>query len=666
MGGGPLFNRKHYFHIKETCGGDICLENGAECVSEEFSNGMQIEKCRCLDGLIGDGITWCMDFNECSGNNVINLVQDFISWDNVSIARELCGSECNVTYNGQATLIAPLQCSKDAWCVNEYSGSRCVCLSGYFGDGETCSPVDPCENITCPQMSQCLPVGMSATCQCASGLLLSGNECINIPECDSSPCLGNANCVETFGSYQCTCLDGYGGQDCGNINECSLNVGVCGNFADCIDTNGSYTCRCLAGYTQSVNSNICEDIDECSSLPCSQNSRCQNTPGSYQCICDGEFRLVNGSCVPVDPCQDNNPCLQQTECVVYNNVTICICPSGFLGNGIDFCVDLDECINSPCQRYASCNNTEGSYSCTCNTGFSPVESQCEDINECLSQSHSCTANQICENTIGSYLCSCKQGYVYNQGISDCVDVNECAVNGTCGSNSVCVNSPGSFECDCLDGYERNQAGNCVELLPCETNICNKNATCTVQNGQIICICPEGFTGGISECQDINECLSFPCDQSADCSNTVGSYLCACKENYLGDGKVCIFDSCVSNPCGINADCLNIPNGAYECVCKEGFYGANCDPITPCNPDNCGQSGTCFIDGQGYVCDCLQGYEFKNGTCVEVNECTAQISPCGFGSDCVNTEGSFICECLPGFLESSGSCEGCVVGRGFQA
>ena len=42
--------------------------------------------------------------------------------------------------------------------------------------------------------------------------------------------------------------------------------------------------------------------------------------------------------------------------------------------------DINECkIDSPCQANATCNNTEGSYTCECNIGFSGDGFTCDGM-----------------------------------------------------------------------------------------------------------------------------------------------------------------------------------------------------------------------------------------------------------------------------------------------
>ena len=38
--------------------------------------------------------------------------------------------------------------------------------------------------------------------------------------------------------------------------------------------------------------------------------------------------------------------------------------------------DIDECSGDPCDSNATCNNTDGSYTCTCNTGYSGSGESC--------------------------------------------------------------------------------------------------------------------------------------------------------------------------------------------------------------------------------------------------------------------------------------------------
>ena len=83
---------------------------------------------------------------------------------------------------------------------------------------------------------------------------------------------------------------------------------------------------------------------------------------------------------------------------------------GFIRND-NSCVDEDECSAKAvlCPRGSTCQNTAGSYKCTCNKGYSYKDDKCVDIDECTSKSHSCSSNEQCSNSPGSYNCACKSG-----------------------------------------------------------------------------------------------------------------------------------------------------------------------------------------------------------------------------------------------------------------
>ncbi|XP_067047327.1 uromodulin-like isoform X2 [Acropora muricata] len=153
------------------------------------------------------------------------------------------------------------------------------------------------------------------------------------------------------------------------------------------------------------------------------------------------------------PCKNKGKCLPLYK----ENHYKCLCTKGFKGKNCEN--DIDECsIENECHQNATCNNTKGSYNCTCKDGFEGDGRNCADIDEC-SIENECHQNATCNNTKGSYNCTCKDGFEGDG--RNCADIDECSIENECHQNATCNNTKGSYNCTCKDGFEgdgRNCAG----------------------------------------------------------------------------------------------------------------------------------------------------------------------------------------------------------------
>jgi len=100
--------------------------------------------------------------------------------------------------------------------------------------------------------------------------------------------------------------------------------------------------------------------------------------------------------------------------------------------------DINECTLGfdNCHFDATCTNTNGSFACTCKTGYS-------------GNGITCNGNFFLSSTLKSFKVSKKKKKKKK-------DINECLTNnGGCDVNAICINDPGSFNCSCKVGYSGN-------------------------------------------------------------------------------------------------------------------------------------------------------------------------------------------------------------------
>ncbi|XP_078611118.1 epidermal growth factor-like protein 7 isoform X1 [Branchiostoma floridae x Branchiostoma japonicum] len=124
-----------------------------------------------------------------------------------------------------------------------------------------------------------------------------------------------------------------------------------------------------------------------------------------------------------------------------------VCCPGWTGSNCNTAVCSRGCYNGACTAPDVCSCRTGWQGSTCGT----------DTNECASYNGGCS--HYCVNTDGSYYCTCRTGYSLS-GRHTCYDINECSSdNGDC--DHQCHDTSGSFYCTCDTGYSLYGSTTCI-------------------------------------------------------------------------------------------------------------------------------------------------------------------------------------------------------------
>lgn len=210
---------------------------------------------------------------------------------------------------------------------------------------------------------------------------------------------------------------------------------------------------------QSVN-----DTDSCSFhgfYTCDHDANCIEKQGVFDsCECkdgfegDGYQGKNHTGCIASEiPCEAEKDCYDyDADCID----SICQCRPGFQMNVTTrICEDIDECQQNPCDPNADCQNTRGSFVCTCKALYDGDGFFCKRI---------CRVDANCHENAHCLLkeCICDDGYT-GDGLN-CTDINECETgDDNCHLNADCFNNDGSFKCACKSGYDGN--GLTCEVVP---------------------------------------------------------------------------------------------------------------------------------------------------------------------------------------------------------
>ncbi|XP_070537209.1 mucin-4-like [Ptychodera flava] len=404
-----------------------------------------------------------------------------------------------------------------------------------------------------------------------------------------------------------------------------------------------------------------------------------------------EYR-TDSYCSP-DTCGDG--CANSGACLNCGNGPFCHCPDNY--HGITCEEDVNECnstING-CSQF--CENTYGSYVCSCRDGFilNNDGRTCRVLVPCTKQCF----KGACNVNNGQQECHCDDGYQLHP-IRDalCIDIDECQDGGLCDQS--CQNLPGTYQCQCQSGYMLNTTDQttCYEINECESSPCVFGFCEDIVNG-FVCICDDGFTG-ITCDTELNECESQPCIYGT-CNDAINAYNCSCFGGYTGvncntEINECEIDPCLYGNCvdmidmyrcecipgwtGVTCDqdvdecassllndchqiCVNVNTTVHEdgymCLCNDGYEllanDVTCSDINECKSEPCLNGGTCKDYINGYQCLCTDGWKGLN--CEEdIDECIEGVAKCDINANCTNTPGDYNCTCNDGYRGNGFVCK----------
>ncbi|XP_068089537.1 thrombomodulin-like [Hyperolius riggenbachi] len=276
-------------------------------------------------------------------------------------------------------------------------------------------------------------------------------------------------------------------------------------------------------YPSGTNANISSFHDPllCESIGNKDVKWSSGTRGAWSCL------TQNGGC--------------EHEYVEVDGTPTCQCPSGSpLNTDKRTCPKF--CDPNPCSNICHLTTASPGFLCSCPQGYHLKEDgrTCEDINECTEEPDIC--EHQCNNTLGSFLCTCRSGFkpVVDPHCEDpdgcavhCQDIDECE-GLPCEHN--CENFPGGYDCSCDEGFLKDRKDSKKCKMICNSPTCEPEC-----DDEDKCKCSKGYIleedNKIKVCVDVDECEYNPCKGS--CINLYGTYKCTCPKGYTVEGSGCV-------------------------------------------------------------------------------------------------------------------------------
>lgn len=633
----------------------VCIVNVAAFDGGAGAGEAPANVCVCQPGYTGDGFT-CVDVDECSDADTVRIDlgpdrgPDCIT-PGVCLARPadggafynaaIPGDEVNADCPDEGGFLSRGNPTGTRWALGNCSDDELdfTTLSGLWGCGIGRNIVGTplCLEITETGQRTDLTVlywGGSGT----DGAVIYERIAAN-------PCDTSATCENTEGGVSCVCDEEFVGDgfECTFAGPCDLDCGTNGECA--LDRRGP-VCVCDPGYA--LEEGTCTDVDECvdrveiayapglapdclSDDVCLArsaqggslfNSLVDRDPAGIGCegapyptgtrwapgSCDDDELRFAASFLEAADCSGTNV-EGSTFCVEVlstgERLTVSFSEWGRSQEGTAGTFQYTRDVASGCSANASCTNEDGGVTCACNDGFTGDGSSCAPIPAC---DPGCEANETCVVEGGASVCECAPGFAEGEG--GCEDTDACAaalprsVTYTPGDAPVCL-TPSVCLVRSADGggvfngLVDDSAGDTPFGTEWADGRCSpSNPVFTTLRGVALGNFP-GLVGRDLCMHAVEDGVFLDVRFESWASGRTSP------EAERGSFGLTYFEGLAAVR-GDNATCIDLPSGAFDCACPEGFTGdpfVGCVSIDDCAGDPCGAGNTCVDQDGGFACVC---------------------------------------------------------------
>ncbi|GAA6106630.1 latent-transforming growth factor beta-binding protein 4-like isoform X5 [Tachysurus ichikawai] len=636
---------------------DECRQRPSLCSSGRCENTPGSYRCVCNKGFKLQG-NICTDVDEC-----------------VDSGGSVCGSQR---------------------CENTIGSFRCfiTCEPGYSltATGE-CVDINECANESvCGQHMFCRNLIGTYQCICDQGYETTpdGRSCVDINECAVMVGVcGAARCWNVEGSFMCECEKRQEEFDpltrqcvtTGSGSESLSHLPQPGEQIECY-FNVDQRNQCAVLSSNTTVQECCCTVGRAWGLKCQYTFCPQAGTSEFQAMCPNGRGYVTSAVGAfgyrdVDECKLFDPDVCKGG-VCVNNIPgySCYCPSGYYYD-MDLleCIDNDECESGDMCPGGVCVNTLGSYYCTCepplvldDTQRSCVNNSGLTVDENLSFCwQHVTADLVCQRLLRGIQvtfteCCCLYGEAWGLQCALCPRRDEEEYEAMCTTFGPPPNSPRYAERFAPlpgggGGYGTPYGEVIYQELP-RTSDYDYYSVGTGRRPGLRTRPADSYTPFVPpglgsrryyEEEDYDSAAAPPFAPDPRNERFYGSRFSPGLLTEGDEDEESWRDPAPFPPFTDRRPGSERPQRVYERR-YESFAGL---PEDECGILQGCENGRCVRVGEGYTCDCYDGYQLdiSSMTCLDVDECEDPTFPECRNAQCVNTEGSYRCVCLRGFIAS---------------